>query len=173
MEPLNDDLIQQIRHPPEEQLTIDTPDLHLSLDLFLAIGNASEATYNATQLAIMRRFPKVEILTYYKIKHLVTQISGVSSIERDMCINSCMAYTGPWSTLESCPYCGEFRYEPEGIKIPHKQFTTIPIATRLQALWRTPEGAESMRYREHCTQHNLNELRKNGGQRAHDSVLKD
>ena len=34
-------------------------------------------------------------------------------MEHDMCINSCLAYTGPYKHLEICPECGEPRYEPQ------------------------------------------------------------
>jgi hypothetical protein len=85
----------------------------------------------------------------------------------DMCINSCVGYTGPFSLLEGCPICGEGRYEPNrAAKVPRKQFHTIPIGPQLQALWRSPESAHDMGYRKRCTEHILDELRRQHGRRT-------
>ena len=40
------ELAEQIRHASEEPLTLDDPDERLSIDLYLAVTSASEATYN-------------------------------------------------------------------------------------------------------------------------------
>jgi len=53
IEPLDEELLAQILNPPEEQLTINDPDARLSLDIFLATGNASEETYTATHTGIL------------------------------------------------------------------------------------------------------------------------
>ncbi|KAJ7587730.1 hypothetical protein C8J56DRAFT_786546, partial [Mycena floridula] len=58
----------------------------------------------------------------------VKKLSGILSFQHDMCINSCMIYTGPFRKLEECMYCKE---PPQ---IPHKTFTTMPIGPQLQAL---------------------------------------
>jgi hypothetical protein len=87
-----------------------------------------------------------------------------------MCPNSCVAYTGPFSTLEICPKCGETRYDPIKLassggktKVPRQEFYTILLGPQLQALWRTPQGAEAMRYRERKTQEILDNLEHNEG----------
>ncbi|KZP29720.1 hypothetical protein FIBSPDRAFT_815810 [Athelia psychrophila] len=161
------DLLNRIRNPPEYQLTVDDPDLRLSLDIFLAIGNASEETYTSVCRALQRRYPESELLSYYKVKQYVAELSGVTAIEHDMCTNSCMAYTGPFSRDEYCKYCGELRYEegPGRTRVPRKRFSTLPLAPQLQALWRTPAGADSMGYRERCTQENLAEIARTNGVR--------
>jgi hypothetical protein len=81
-----------------------------------------------------------------------------------------MGYTGPFAELGCCPYCAEMRYEPETSggdrkNISKKQFHIFPIGPQLQALWRTPEGADNMGYRGRCTSSVLDELRENNGQR--------
>lgn len=113
-EPLDDDLIHRIRHPPEKPLTIDDPDHRLSLDIFLGITNASEESYNLIRAAILRRHPESDILSYYKVKRLVAELSGVVPLMHDMCINSCIGYTGAFSDLTCCTYCGEDRYTSTG-----------------------------------------------------------
>lgn len=130
---------------------ISDPDTLLSLDLFLAVTNASEETYKSCRNAILRRYPDSEVLSYHSVRKLVAEISGVVAIYDDMCINSCHAFTGPFSHLESCTLCGESRYDvpkfaSTGKKIPRQQCVTIPLGPQLQALRRSRSGAANMRY---------------------------
>lgn len=164
---LDETALNQIRNPPEEQLTLDNPDDRYSIDVFLSITTASEATYNAIRLATLRRYPDSEMLTYHKVKRLVADLSGVVPIRSDMCINSCVGYTGPFADLECCPMCGQERYDPlHAGKVARKQFHTIPVGPQLQALWRTPEGADRMGYRREYTEKIRAELRQNRGKRV-------
>ena len=106
---LNNDVIERLRNPDPEPVDIDDPDVRLSLDLYMSCVNASEETYNNVQLAIMRRFPGTEVLSHYLVKKLVSDTTGVVSILDDMCINSCHAFTGPFTDLDACSICGEVR----------------------------------------------------------------
>ncbi|KAJ7259045.1 hypothetical protein C8J57DRAFT_1515746 [Mycena rebaudengoi] len=165
-EKLPPDMLYQLRNPHETPLTLDNPDHRLSLDIFLSVSNASEETYNTVRLAILRHHPDDEILTYHLVKKLVTDLSGVSSIAHDMCVHSCIGFTGPFFSLENCPLCGEPRYDPlRKAKVPRKQFHTIPIGPQLQALLRTPGSAHNMRYKEGCTNAIMEELRANNGRK--------
>ncbi|KAJ7686280.1 hypothetical protein B0H17DRAFT_1013625, partial [Mycena rosella] len=148
-EALDPDIIYHLRNPPEEPPKLDA-DERLSIDLFLSVTNASMETYNAVRDAILRRHPDDNILSYHSVKKLVSVLSGVFYVTRDMCVNTCIAYTGPFHSLSTCPYCAEPRYDPKrpATKIPRKQFNTILIGPQLQALRRSPEGAAEMRYRE-------------------------
>lgn len=101
--------------------------------------NASEETYNACRNAILCRYPDSGVLSYYAVKKLVAEITGVVAVYDDMCINSCHAFTGPFAHLESCIICGEARYDATqlaatGRKAPRQQFCTILLGPQLQAL---------------------------------------
>ncbi|KAF8589274.1 hypothetical protein K439DRAFT_1333044 [Ramaria rubella] len=72
-----------------------------------------------------------------------------------MCPNSCIAYTGPFESLEECPECSLSRYNTmllessKGrLKKDAQHFYTLPIGPQLQALWRTQEGAQKI---QHCS----------------------
>lgn len=130
---LDADLVEQIRNPPSHILSIDNPTDQLSLDLFLAIDNASQETYNAVRDAIKRHFPDEDVLSYYNAKRLVETLTGVTPIVHDMCFNSCVGFTGPYFETDTCPTCGESRYDANGNA--RKQFSTIPLAPQLQAVW--------------------------------------
>jgi hypothetical protein len=148
---LDDDLVYRLRNPPEPPADISDPDVRLSLDLFLAATNASKETYKACRDAILRRYPESGVLSYYAVKKLVAEISGVVAVYDDMCINSCHAFTGPFSQLQSCSVCGEARYDPSelasaGRKVSCQQFGTILLGPQLQALRRSHLGALKMSY---------------------------
>ena len=66
-----------------------------------------------------------------------------------------MAYTGPLTELQACRVCGEPRFDEQGSA---REFYTIPLGPQLQALFRSPEGAQDMRYRAEQTAEILAEL---------------
>lgn len=166
-ERLDPDVLDRLRKPEGSCLVVDDPDLRLSLDLFLSVTTASEDTYSSARTAFLRRHPDDEILSYYQVKRLVEDLSGIIPIIHDMCINSCVGYTGPFAELECCPHCGQSRYETKhGKKVSRKQFSTFPIGPQLQALFRSEDGARSMRYRREYTAKILEELTRNKGQRT-------
>ena len=104
---LDDDVLERLRNPPKEPFDISDPDTRLSIDLYLAVTNASEDTYQTCREAFQRRHPGSKVLSYYSVKKLVAEITGVVAAYDDMCINSCHAFTGPFSHLESRSICGE------------------------------------------------------------------
>ncbi|KAF8803299.1 hypothetical protein BYT27DRAFT_7145321, partial [Phlegmacium glaucopus] len=91
------------------------------------------------------------IPSLFQIKERIKGITGVYPLMTDMCPNTCIAYTGPFSQLDTCTKCMLPRYNPQALvasggvkKIPQRQFLTLPIGPQLQALWHTPEGAKAM-----------------------------
>jgi hypothetical protein len=169
-EDLPEDVLTRLRHPLEQPLDIDDPDIRLSIDLFLSISNASQDTYTSVRAAILRRHPDNLILSFDQVKRKVAELSGVASIIHHMCPNSCVAYTGPYANLENCPKCGESRFDPVKLaasggkkKAPRQEFHTIPLGPQLQALWRSPESANAMKYRHRQTEAILQQLIANNG----------
>jgi hypothetical protein len=70
-----------------------------------------------------------------------------------MCINSCVAFTGPFLKPESCPVCTKPQYDQFRIQMsdgkdraPHQEFHTIPIGPQIQVLYCTPESAKYAHY---------------------------
>jgi hypothetical protein len=148
---LDNNLMDHLRNPSEQPADISDPDIWLSLDLFLAVTNASEDTYKSCCNAILHHYPNSGVLSYHSVKKLVAEFSGVVAVYDDMCINSCHAFTGPFSQLESCSVCGEAQYSATqsgstGRKIPCQQFCTILLSPQLQALCQSYLGAKNMGY---------------------------
>jgi hypothetical protein len=126
-------------------------DAWLAIDLYL--GTTSEATYKTVRAAILRCWPGTELPSYYKAKRLVADLSGIESVVHDMCINSCVVFTGPFLELESCPVCAEPQYDQFRIqtsdgkdRAPCHKFHTIPIGPQIQALYHAPESAKYAHY---------------------------
>jgi len=149
---LDDLTIDYLRYPDETPVDISDPDTRLSLNVFLSCKNASEQTYTDVRDSILMRYPDSGILSYHDIKNLVAKITGVCAVYDDMCINGCHAFTGPFADLQSCHVCSEPRYDPDefasGKKVPRQQACTIPLSPQLQALRRSPQGADSILYRD-------------------------
>ncbi|KAF8809746.1 hypothetical protein BYT27DRAFT_7254467 [Phlegmacium glaucopus] len=154
---LDPSILQRIRNPPTSIPPIsDNPGMRLGLDIFLAMTNAAQGTYSSVRNAILRRYPMDEIPSYEQIKQYISDVTGVFSIAHDMCINSCLAFTGPFKDLNVCPECGEVRYDAI-TKKPRQIFQTILLGPLLQSLKLNEQSSEALHYR-HILQHKVNEL---------------
>ncbi|PCH33287.1 hypothetical protein WOLCODRAFT_62295, partial [Wolfiporia cocos MD-104 SS10] len=103
----------------------------------------------------------------------VAKITGIIALKHDMCIRSCMAFTGIYSDLLICSYCGENRYPQSSararahdrsgdqrkcVNIPRKQMTTIPIGPVLQAMRHSVVSSEGANYHSKITRKVLRSL---------------
>lgn len=136
------------------------PDERFSIELFLSMTTASEETYRRVKETVERRHPNDKILSFYQVKRLLAEFSGVQPILRDACPDSCMAYTGPYASLDRCLHCKKSRYKP-GTVDPCRQFQSFPLGPQMQALWRLPKTALKMKYRNKHTARVLYNLEGN------------
>jgi hypothetical protein len=144
---LDTDTLYQLRNPSTTSVDInENPSWRLGLDLYLSVSNVSQETYSSVRKAIVRRYPNDDIPSYHQIKKYVAELSGVYSIEHDMCINSCIGYTGPFKELQACPECGELRFDPF-TKKARQQLHTIPVGPQLQAIRRGGQSSLEANYR--------------------------
>lgn len=160
-------VLERLRNPPQEPLSLDDHVLRLSIDIYLGLDNASENHYELVRKAVARCPPHTEMLSLSQVKRKVQEISGIYPVFHDMCINSCVAFVGPYADHDSCPACHQPRYEPvQGKKKTLKarqQFLTNPIGPQIQAAWRSPESAAGMSYRRLCTEHILEDYLTHDG----------
>lgn len=150
-------MLHRLRNPLERPLELGDRTLRLSIDIYLALDNASQCHYDGVCRAILQSLPDVKTLSYHEVKQKIAEITGVSAIKHDMCINSCIGYTGPFSSLERCPECLQPRYDQDvfmrsGKKTVRKQFTTVPIGPQIQVRHASKESSLSMDYHEACMQ---------------------
>ncbi|KAF8152476.1 hypothetical protein B0H34DRAFT_677809 [Crassisporium funariophilum] len=81
---LSQEDIYRLQNPSTEQVDLDDPDVRLSIDLYMSCGKASESTYKSVRESILKRFPNTEVMSYYRVKALVSDLTGVVSIEDDI-----------------------------------------------------------------------------------------
>ncbi|KAG1809193.1 uncharacterized protein BJ212DRAFT_1579764 [Suillus subaureus] len=167
---LNAAAVERIRNPPQHQLSLDEdPDLKAAVKLYLKLSHA-EKDYEAAREVSMESKDIEDFPTLYQAKQAVEQLSGVSGMMHDMCFNLCIGFTGQFAHLESCPICGSSRYDQLILaqssgkkKVACKQFPTVPIGPQLQAMFRDPQSAIDMQYREAQTRKIFEELERNEG----------
>ena len=148
---LPNDVRERLQSPISEPLLI-SKELRLCLDLYLATTNGSQASYRDVCVAIKRFSPDADLLSHEQFKRKLTELTGIVPIMSDMCYNSCVAYTGPFADLQTCPICSTARYETitrgqKLVSVPIKQALTIPVGPQIQAQYRSPEGAWNMGHR--------------------------
>lgn len=172
---LEDDLpnkmLARLRNPPREPAALD-PKTEMSMGIFNALLSGSQQMYNSVKHVLSRHRPTPIVLdSYHVVKTKIERATGVAQIPTDMCINSCIAYTGPFKDLDKCPKCATERYKENSNKVPRQQFYTIPLGPQIQALWRTPDGGNRMRYRNRKTDEILEELQRSGRIPTYEDVL--
>jgi hypothetical protein len=141
---------------------LDPSPLLCSIRHFINNANASRDHYNNTRAIELLNNPDNEFLSFDQVKRHIQHMSGVVSIEHDLCPESCIAYTGPYEDLDKCPRCYTTWYRP-GSQKPWKRFTTVPIGPVLQAFYGSHEIADQMHYLEHKLAENMNKVRLGGG----------
>jgi hypothetical protein len=119
-----------------------------SLRHFINNTGSSRAHYNSIREIEMLHNPSDDSFrSFNQVKCRLRWLSGVVPIEYDMCPNTCVAYTGPYSTLDTCPCCPMSRYFP-GTTNPQRRFTTVLIEPVIQAFYGSCDMAEHMHHLE-------------------------
>ena len=166
-------MLARLRNPPGHVISIEDQGTRFSISIYLALENSSQAAYNRVCKAAKRDFSDSRsvdtLLTFHNVEKIIALYTGIVSIEHDMCWNGCLAYTGPFSKLETCPTCGTSHWQEERLqgshgrtKTPAQTFTTIPIGPQLQALYRNKDSAADMDYLRRRTEEVLQQIQETG-----------
>lgn len=78
--------------------------------------------------------------------HLLEKASGIKVTLTPMCRETCILFAGKYEEKESCPFCNQPKLLARTQK-PVRYFAHIDLATRLQAMYASPEYAEALSYR--------------------------
>ncbi|TFY57813.1 hypothetical protein EVG20_g8395 [Dentipellis fragilis] len=155
-DPLPADVLDRLRHPPQQPPDFSDPALRLSIKIHLALTNGSQESYNLVREALHDEL-QFDLLSFSQVKSQIAELSGVIPIVQHMCVNTCVAFTGPFADRDTCPICQEPRYDQHKlhtsrgrVKSPRQVFHTMPLGPQLQARRRHPEMAEKMQYRDQC-----------------------
>jgi len=150
--------------------------MRMAIELYL--GNPSQATYETNRSILLRHLADVNIPTHYRTSRMVVELTGIDPMVHHMCVNSCVAYTGPFLELDNCPICSEPRYDQFRLqstagkeKIPRQEFHTIPIGPQLQALYQEPGSATDAHYLHEERSRVLLEIKAKGDLDEYSDVL--
>ncbi|QRV90395.1 Transposase family Tnp2 protein [Ceratobasidium sp. AG-Ba] len=75
-------------------------------------------------------------------------LSGLEARPYDCCVNSCLCYLGKHQHIRICPYCKEPWYNAAGKA--RRSFSYTPLIPQLQALFRSTDMTEKLKYRAMC-----------------------
>ncbi|KAH9030739.1 hypothetical protein EDB85DRAFT_2146471 [Lactarius pseudohatsudake] len=92
--------IDSLRNPEPGYEFVDSSPLLRSLRHFINNATASRSHYDKIWIIKWLHRPDDLIMSFNQVKHRVRWLSGVVPIEHDMCVNSCVAFTGPYRILE-------------------------------------------------------------------------
>lgn len=167
---ISDDLHEQLKNPPQEPQDIaEHPDVLMSIKIFIAVSSRNK--YDAIRDAMLAHPTPINMPSFDAVKKIIRNLTEVTSISQNMCINSCLAFVGLFEVCDHCPRCGEAHYDPirleqsnGKIKSPHQQFHIIPIGPVIQAFWQSVEVATALRYRSLKTLEIFDELERTGAQ---------
>ncbi|KAN0087915.1 hypothetical protein V8E55_006536, partial [Tylopilus felleus] len=156
------DALVQLCNPPTTPLHMENPDIQLALENFITLKYSSDSTYEKICASIHKCYPDSLLLTLYCVKQILTNMTGVVPIVMQMCIGSCVAFTGPYIHLNACPQCHEPRYQNiNGKQVLLAIFNTMPLGPQIQAFWRHPDTAHKMRYRLRRTEEVFEDVQQN------------
>src|SRR5260221_6378162 len=74
----------------------------------------------------------------------MAELSGIHFLIYHCCVKSCCAYTGPFESLEKCPYCGEDHYSSTGSA--QCIFEYIPLAPHFLSFFSNLRLVEKLSY---------------------------
>jgi Transposase family tnp2 len=110
----------------------------------------------------------LEILSLFAVKKLAATLTDLWPSKTDMCPRSCIAYTGEFEKMDSCPYvrsgkiCGELRYQtkspPNAQDKPRAQMMSLSFIPLVKAMFANAETAQLLRHRDKCLQKALHLL---------------
>lgn len=168
LDAIDKDVLERLRNPPTGPLDITERNTALSLKIYLGMDNIPIEQYSFLQKALVEH--NIHLLSFEQVKALAAEYSGVKPIYEDMCPRSCVGFTGPFRDMRSCPICGEDRYEMRTRtlssrskhEVSRRRFLTLPVGPSLQAMYRSPEGADAMGYRNRVTSQISQEIDESG-----------
>ncbi|TFK72254.1 hypothetical protein BDN72DRAFT_763557, partial [Pluteus cervinus] len=143
-----------------------TPEEELSLKHYIA-WKESNGTVKAYGLhgKVLSQATNISILSLYKVRKLCQKITELEPKMVDVCPQSCIAYTGKYQNLVSCPFkrdktvCGELRYKTSKSKKskakPQAQVMILPVVATIKALFACEETSHLMRQRDQVLKETL------------------
>ncbi|KAF8488584.1 hypothetical protein JB92DRAFT_2757142 [Gautieria morchelliformis] len=153
---LSEEALHHLHNPPWHILEVDDPVELLSLQHFLGTSNALKKVHNDT-------FPDQPMLFYAQVRNKLEEWTGVKSIISDMCPQSCVAFTRPYSAFDTCPQCHSAQYDTKMLQSSQgNSKKSLLLGPQIQAIWQSCARAEKMKHRQTQTKELLEMLETDG-----------
>lgn len=142
---------------PPQSVSLTTSET-VTLEHYVAWHTSNGTVRAYSQHAeVLRRRGEI-VLTLHSARRLAVSITGLSPASVDICPHSCIAYTGKFSDLDTCPYlrekkiCGQPQYRPQtsGRQKPRSQMMTLPVMATIKAMYANEEASHLLRHRDRC-----------------------
>ena len=118
--------------------------------------NLSDRAFNE----ILSIFTNNEI-SLYVIKKKLLKLVNIMPKFIEICVNSCIAFTGQFVNNTSCHFCKELRYINNNLqkKKPRKVLSYFSLIDRFKIQYNNPKRSQLLRYRyEYITNENYNDF---------------
>ena len=132
----------------------------LSLQHYIA-WSKSNGTVLAYKLhaQVLQSTSNEDILSLYSVRKLAAIIADLQPQQVDICPASCIAFTGKYKHMETCPsirdskVCGQARYRTNRRKpVARAQMVIFSIMATIKAMFANVETSQLLRYRDKCLQ---------------------
>jgi hypothetical protein len=154
--------IESLQDPGPAWDVEDPLPLLRSLRHFINNASSSRAHYEGICNIELLNNPANDFLSFDQVKQRLGWLSRVVPIQHNMCPDSCVAYTGPYTNLDACPSCSTPCFLPD-TQTPQKCFTTVLIGPVIQAFYGSCDVADMMHYLERRLATNSEQIRLNSG----------
>ena len=81
----------------------DDPYLRFSIRNFISLLGCAQEKYEEIRQNYLDLHPNAPVLSYDQVKRRLRNVTGIVTWEDHMCVNTCVAFTGPFAELEHCP----------------------------------------------------------------------
>lgn len=117
-----------------------------SFKLFLDLAEWSEGVPRAKFTALRKILANngVNLPSLRCRESRLKKITNIPALYIDCCINSCVAFTSGYATLDRCPVCNEPRRHVLS-QAPRKQYVYIPVSHRLRLQYSDPSQARLLK----------------------------
>lgn len=113
---LSNKAIYCLQNPPQSPITIENNGIRHSIAMYLALEHLSQAAYDqichSTRTNCSESPASHNLLSFHGVEKKIAEYTGIEHVEYDMCPESCIGFTGPFSELEACPICATSHWDP-------------------------------------------------------------
>jgi hypothetical protein len=93
---LDDVTKERLQNPPTGEVHNDDPQMYCALDLFLNTLEMKDANYTKATACVNKMTNEhfAPLPSIHELKNHISELTGITPVRDDTCINTCKAFTG-------------------------------------------------------------------------------